>query len=179
MKNYFSHLQNYLPICNFGLSFEATTHSGLCKPLKKYEKLFSHLQNYLPICNFGLSFEATTHSGLCKPLKKYEKLFSLPLLTIICNSKLFFFLNVPLDFFFPSAILSEVHKFPQSITVYSNLNKGGKIFNNLSFFFFMPFFEMKIKLKNEIKKEKEVKIQKFHVNEGKVQKISYGSSRPP
>lgn len=125
--------------------------------------------------NFGLSFEATTHSGLCKPLKKYEKLFSLPILTIIYNSKLFFFLNVTLDFFFLSAILSKVHKFPQSITVCSSSGKGGKIFNNLSFFFHV----MKIKLKNEIKREKEGKIQKFLVNEGKVQKISYGSSRPP
>ena len=104
--------------------------------------------------NFGLSFEATTHSGLCKPLKKYEKLFSLPILTIIYNSKLFFFLNVPLDFFVLSAILSEVHKFPQSITVYSSSGKGGKIFNNLSFFFFKSFFEMKIKLKNEGKNTK-------------------------
>jgi len=93
---------------------------------------------------------------LCKPLKKYEKLFSLPILTIICNSKLLFFLNVPLDFFFLSAILSEVHKFPQSITVYGSLGKGGKIFNNLSFFFHAIFpKEHKTQKLNKKKKKKE------------------------
>lgn len=150
-------------------------NSKVCKINKKSLVFAFHIWYGRSYVNFG-----GNHSlWFVQATEKYEKLFSLPILTIICNSKLFFFLNVPLDFFFlylpscPRFINSP--KALQSIVVWAKVVK----FSTTYLFFFMSFFEKKIKLKNEIKKEKEGKIQKFLVNEGKVQKISYGSSRPP